>query len=178
MPTVLHSIAAAALGLVFGWSGVAKLTRFGTWRSVLEGYRLPASAPLAMAVPLVELVVPALVVVGESRAAAALALTALASFSAAIVRARAMKGDRLPCGCFGDADERDFRWLLARNAALGLLAGAVIAKGRDLELLEGLGAPTGSDVVPVVLVVAGISVIVWLFKAASGSFSADERGGR
>lgn len=171
MPTVMYSLAAAALALVFAWSAAAKLVRMGVWRAALEGYRLPITGALAVAVPVVEAAVPALVLAGASRAAAALALAALVGFSAAILRARALRGDRLPCGCFGKSDERDFRSMLARNASLGLLAGAVIAKGRDLEPLEGLGAPGADDVVPVVLVIAGLSVLVWLFRSVGDSFS-------
>lgn len=116
------SLAAELLGVVFVWAAVAKIARFPIWRRDLEAYRLPGTAALAVAVPVVELAVPALVVAGFGAAAAALALVLLGCFSGAILRARRLHGDRLPCGCFGGQDRRDFRVLLVRNAALGALA--------------------------------------------------------
>lgn len=176
MPAAVYPLAAAALGLVFAWSGVAKVLRFSRWRAALDGYGLSGVGPaLALAVPLVELAVPALMLSSRSRAGAALALGLLALFSAAILRARAARGDRLPCGCFGGADERDYRMMLARNATLGLLAAVVLARGRDLQPLEDLGAPDAADIVPVVLVVVGVVMIVWLLKVALSGAQEDSR---
>lgn len=178
----MYSLSAAAVAVVFLWSGVAKFLRLRTWRAVLEGYRLPGPAALLFVVPLTELVVPGLVVAGASRAGAALALALLGGFSAAIVRARALQGDKLPCGCFGRADARDYRFMLGRNALLGLLSAIAIARGRDMEFLEGLGAPESSDIVPVVLVALGLVAIVLMLRAvggASSDASSDlRRGGR
>lgn len=167
MPAPVYPLAAVGLGLVFAWSGVAKVFRFSRWRAALDGYGLSGVGPtLALAVPVVELAVPALMLSAHSRAGAALALGLLALFSATILRARAARGDRLPCGCFGGADERDYRLMLARNATLGLLAAVVLARGRDLQPLEGLGAPDAADIVPVILVVVGAVMIAWLLRVA------------
>lgn len=175
MPVAVYSLAAAILGLVFAWSAIAKLLRFSRWRAALEGYGLPGTRALALSVPLVELVVPLLMLAERSLASAALALGLLALFSAAIVRARARRGDRLPCGCFGGAGERDYRLMIARNAGLGLLAAAVIGRGRDLQPLEGFGAPEASDVLPAGLVVVGLLAIGWVFWIVSDSFRRDDR---
>lgn len=175
MPVAVYSLAASILGLVFVWSAVAKLLRSSRWRAALEGYGLPGTRALAIAVPVVELVVPSLMLLERSLASAALALGLLALFSAAIVRARSRRGDRLPCGCFGGAGERDYRLMIARNAVLGLLAAAVIARGRDLQTLEGLGAPETADLLPAGLVVLGLVAIGWMFWVVSDSFRRDGR---
>lgn len=177
MPAAVYPLAAAALGLVFAWSGVAKVFRFSRWRAALEGYGLAGTGPaLALAVPVVELGVPALMLSSRTLAGSALALGLLALFSATILRARTVRGNRLPCGCFGGADERDYRMMLARNATLGLLAAVVLVRGRDLQTLEGLGAPDAADIVPVVLVVVGVVMIAWLLRVALSGAQDDTQG--
>jgi hypothetical protein len=120
-------IAPQALGAVFAWAALSKVVRFRRWRADMETYRLPGEQALAVAVPLAEGAVPLLALTGRPVAAALVALGLLAGFSFAILRARRLAGDRLPCGCFGGTTRRDFRLLLARNGALALLAAAALA---------------------------------------------------
>lgn len=159
-------MAAIALGVTFAWAALTKLTRFASWRSALVAYRLP-SGPFAaalVAIPVAEAGVSVSVFVGLVRPGAALAIAMLSLFTAAIARARAITGDRVPCGCFGGLKDRDHRVLLVRNALLGVAAGVVLVRAGDDVPLSGLGTPTTSELVPAVLVVAGVALILWLLS--------------
>lgn len=152
------------LAITFACSAVAKVVRFRTWRALVPRYGLPAGIDAAtiLGVPIAEGVIPVLFVAGASRAGAAFALVLLAAFSLAVLRARRLEGDRLPCGCFGKATTRDYRVTILRNALLALAAALVLLAGRDVMLFEGLGAPSGSEVVAVPLVIIGAATIGWL----------------
>jgi hypothetical protein len=153
-------LAAELLGLVFAWAAIAKALRFRRWRRQILDYRLPAAGTLAVAVPLAEAGVPALVVSGFPTAAGALALGLLAAFSATILRARRLEGDRLPCGCFGGEDRRDYRLLLARNLALGAVAAAALA--------DPAGDPWAdvgpAELLPAVLLAVGLLMTAFLLR--------------
>jgi len=158
MMLVASRIAAILLATTFVAAGAAKLIRYPRWRSALEGYRL-AAAPrgaIAMGVPIVEVAVALSLVFLSQAVGAALALVLLALFSAAIARAASRGGRRVPCGCFGGAGSRDYRLLLARNAVLSAAAAVVLLEGSDRPLSASI---SGSDVVPVVLVTAGVGLI-------------------
>lgn len=174
MPVVLEGLSVFLLALLFAWAAVAKLVRFRAWRTALHGYRLPGEAALAVGVPSAEAGVPILVLMDRSRAAAALALALLALFSLALLRARTLRGNKLPCGCFGGAGERDYRLMLARNGTLGLLAGTVLMARRDVRALEDLGAPDASEAIPAALALLGIVILAWLAWTLSSTL----RGGR
>jgi uncharacterized membrane protein YphA (DoxX/SURF4 family) len=160
------------LASVFAWAAVAKVVRFGAWRSVLAGYRLPAGTerPIAVLVPLVEVAVAALLLIGETRAGAALSVMLLSSFSLALVRARALQGDRLPCGCFGATKERDYKLLLLRNGVLALLPAALLLGGRDVVPTSGVGWPSMSDALPTLLTLAGLVAALWIAREVASSF--------
>ncbi len=111
---------------------------------------------------MVEGAVPILFIFGASRAAGALSLALLSAFSLAVLRARRLEGDRLPCGCFGKTTSRDYRMMIVRNALLATAAAVALSPGRDVALLEGLGAPNGSEAIAVVLSAAGIGLIAWM----------------
>jgi hypothetical protein len=163
---------ALLLGAVFAWASVAKILRFAEWKRILSAYGLPPSVHgvTSWGVPLVEALVVTLIVMGETRAGAALALMLLSGFSLALVRARSLQGERLPCGCFGRTKERDYRLLLARNAFLALLPATLLLGGRDVAPLSGARAPTGDDLVPTLLALAGILLALWTAREVSGAF--------
>lgn len=152
------------LALAFAWAAIAKVTRFAAWRGALRGYRLPkpVEASALVLVPVVEVVAAVLLVGGGdvTKAGAALSVALLAGFSLAVLRARRLGGDRLPCGCFGGAGTRDYRLMLVRNAFLGAVAAAVLlvpdVAGYELE------APDASQAIPALLVGLGIALIGWL----------------
>jgi hypothetical protein len=153
-------LAAELVALVFAWAAIAKALRFRRWRRQILGYQLPAAGTLAVAVPLAEAGVPALVVGGFPTAAGALALGLLAGFSATILRARRLQGDRLPCGCFGGDDRRDYRLLLVRNLALGAVAAAALADP-DRGPWTDVGP---AELLPVILLALGLAVTAFLLR--------------
>lgn len=152
------------LALAFAWAAIAKVTRFAAWRAALAGYRLPkpAEASARFLVPVVEVVAAVLLVGGGdvTKAGAALSVALLAAFSLAVLRARRLGDDRLPCGCFGGAGKRDYRLMLVRNSFLGVVAAAVLLVP-DVAGYE-LRPPEASQAVPAVLVALGIALIGWV----------------
>lgn len=151
------------LASAFGWAAVAKTARPRAWSSALNGYRLPRSVATAalVGVPVVEVFVAGLLLVGgdAGRAGAALGVALLAAFSMAVLRARGLQGDRLPCGCFGGSASRDYRLMLVRNSVLGLVAAAVLVLP---ERPLGLDPPGTADALPAVLVALGLVLVGWL----------------
>lgn len=161
MSDTLARIASLLLATAFGWAAIAKLSGFSRWRVTVASYELPPSVERAAAplIPVIELLL-AFACVVVPRVGAAAALATLAAFSLAILRARSRRGDRLPCGCFGGTKERDFKTMLLRNAGLGVLAGVTLIASGDGSVA--LSAPTASDLVPVVLVLLGAALILWV----------------
>ena len=169
----LARLAAFALGLVFAWAAVSKAVNLQAWRAALARYRLPSvlqSAAL-LGAPAGELGLAALFFFGRTRVAAALTLAALVAFSLTIVRARAIQGSRLPCGCFGSHKERDYRLLLARNTVLATGAGALLVYGRDVAGYP--SAPSGEAWLPAALIVIGAGLVVWLIASARSGMRRD-----
>ncbi|MGH2753684.1 MAG: MauE/DoxX family redox-associated membrane protein [Actinomycetota bacterium] len=170
MPMV--QIPAALLGVVFAWSAAAKLLHHQEWLAALARFRLPPvmERSARVVVPVVEFLVPVLFVAGSVRAGAALVVALVAAFSVVILRARRLEGDRLPCGCFGKSKVRDYRLMLMRNSMLGVVAGILLLQGEDVAMFSGLGAPRGSEIVPVALVIVGLSAAAWALWVASSLF--------
>ena len=160
-------IAATILVLAFGAAGVAKLARGRTWRRALASYGLPAPMEqvAAAGVPLLELGIAVLPFLGLARAAGVAALGTVVAFSGAIVVGRVRVGARMACGCFGSAAVRDYRLLLARNAALALAA--FVAWRDGVNAPPDLGVPSGSELLPATLVVLGLGLATWAGVAAS-----------
>lgn len=172
MPDIAWKLAALLLVAAFSWSVAAKLIRLSVWRETLARYRLPrllGSLALAGA-PASELIAAGMILVGLLHAGAALVLFLLAAFSLAVLRLRTIEGDRLPCGCFGKTKVRDYRLILARNAALGLAAAVVLGAPRDADIYAGMSVPRASEVLPATLVLLGIALAVWLAVTVVSSF--------
>ena len=161
MSSLSVQLLAAVLSAVFVWSACAKLIRYREWQVALAGYRLPEPVERAArpGVPVAELLVPLLFVLGNVGAGAALVVALVAAFSLAVLRARALEGDRLPCGCFGRTKAHDYRLMLVRNSVLGVLAGALLLAGHDVPLFDGVGAPDASEALPITLSVAGLVAV-------------------
>jgi hypothetical protein len=165
-----------ALAAVFAWAGLAKVVDPARWRRALAGYRLGAAdRALAMAVPLAELAVAALLLSGRHEEGAALALALLAVFSAAVLRARSLQGDRVACGCFGRARTRDYRSLLGRNAALGALATFTLA-GRATGPLVDLPPVRADEALPIALTAIATALGMAMLRMAVRALR--ERGGQ
>src|SRR5918999_3218614 len=165
------SFAAEVLAGVFAWAALAKAVRFRRWRSSLDAYRLPLPGVLAAAVPAAEAAITALVLLGRTRVAAVAALVLLAGFSMAVLRARRLVGDRIPCGCFGGRSRRDYRVLLARNAALVPVALAALS---DPGIVT---TPADVEVIPVALLVLGV-VLLGLLMREVARLTPGQRGSR
>lgn len=162
MPQSLAFAASLALAAMFAWAAAAKLFRPAGWRAAISGYGLGRGEPLAfVTVPGVELLVAVTILWVSARAGAALSLTLLASFSAAVVHARSQRGDRLPCGCFGRATERDYRALLARNACAGCAAALVLLGGGRDGIAGSPSVTSGPELVPVALTCLGAALAGW-----------------
>lgn len=176
MPVPLIKSLAIILTAVFGWAAIAKVIRWPVWRGALSAYGLPApTEPLAaVATPLAEGAVAALLIAGQTLTGAAAGLALLSMFSFVVLRARARQGDRLPCGCFGKVTSRDYRTLLIRNGVLSLIVAALLLGGENASFMRGVTFTRGS-VVPVLLIVAGIVVVAWMFAYAAPALRQKER---
>lgn len=158
----LARIAEVVLGALFLWAAVAKLVRFSAWTSAVASYGLPdrIRPVVLVVVPLAEVSTAALLVAGSGKLGAAMSITLLSAFSLAVLRGRSVVGARLPCGCFGRSGERDYRALLLRNAALGVIAGVVLlAPGGASSYVISV---TASDLLPLSLTALGAAVLLWL----------------
>ena len=163
MTEPLTFVSALTLSIAFAWAAFSKLASYQRWRSALRGYGLPGGLERAAlwGTPALEFIAVVLTLTGPIEVAGALILTLLASFSIVVLRARAIKGDRLPCGCFGGSTERDYRLMLIRNAVLGLPAAVLVLSG-DAGLIDRLDSLQGSDLLPLGLVLLAGGLIVWM----------------
>jgi len=121
----IGAAAAFALALVFTWAGAAKIARPQRTTASFSALGLPAISALAVAVPMLELALAALLVVAPVWGAVA-SLGVLAAFS--VVLARGIRaGVTAGCACFGSARNQPISVVdLVRNALLGLLAAAAL----------------------------------------------------
>jgi hypothetical protein len=170
MLAALARACALLLALVLAWAALAKAWRPGMWRSALARYGISGtlSVVAAVGVPLAEITVAGTLALGAAPLGAVGALALLSGFSLAVMTARHRVGERVPCGCFGDSTERDYRVLLLRNGLLGLTA--------SLVLLSGIGRaiPGGSAIAhtfPAVLVVAAMGLLGWTALRAAESLT-------
>jgi len=161
-------LAAAVLGAAFAWSAGTKIARPASWRRVLGAYGLPrwVNRASVIGVPVAEVAILCLVVIGMDRTAGIAALVILAGFSAAILRARRRFGDVVACGCFGTSGSRDYRMLLLRNALLAGGASIAALGGVDAPRISVPGLPTASDALPAALAIAGLAVAAWMLASS------------
>jgi hypothetical protein len=156
-------VAAAVLSIAFGSAAVVKIAGRRRWARALASYRLgPLEGAALVGVPLVELALATLPFLGLVSTAGLASLAVLWVFSAAIVVGRVRVGRRLDCGCFGASRARDYRLLLARNAALAVVAVVAWREGRDAWIGGSLAAPSGSDLLPATLVALGLALAIWV----------------
>jgi hypothetical protein len=161
-------LAAAVLGAAFGWSAGAKIARPASWLRVLAAYGMPPwlQRTSVIGVPLAEVSIVGVVVVGMQRTAGIVALSILAVFSAAILQARRRFGNVVACGCFGTSVARDYRILLLRNALLAGGASIAVLGGVDAPRISVPGLPTAGDALPAAFAVAGIVVAAWMLASS------------
>ncbi|MDN5859453.1 MAG: DoxX family membrane protein [Pseudonocardia sp.] len=131
MNRVLATLARLLLGGVWLWAGLAKVTDLDASVRAVRAYDLLPEAlvpPIGAALPLVEILLGVLLVVGAFvRPAAIGSAVLMAAFVAGIASAWA-RGLRIDCGCFGSGgllaadEEPTYGWELARDAGLLLVA--------------------------------------------------------
>ena len=170
----LAGVIALALCALFAWASAAKVLSWSTWRAALRGYGLAGAGERALAfvVPVAEACVALLVAFGRWSVGGAASLALIAAFSLAVLRARVVGGDDVPCGCFGRAGARDYRVLLGRNLLIGALAASLL-------LMSGRAAAprlTGGDLVPAVLTAGGLALAAWLLWATGTGLRGRGRG--
>jgi len=125
--TSVEVIARLILGLVFGWAGWIKLHDPQALADSIYSFAvLPAALinPLALALPVLELVTGLLLLLGVRRRACA-GLAAVMSVVFALALAQALlRGLTVDCGCFGEGAPSAAKNLLAlvRDVALAGLA--------------------------------------------------------
>jgi hypothetical protein len=173
--TVVRIVTAALAGLWL-WAALAKALRWAAWRKALAGYGLSAGLErfAAGATPIAELGVAAALLSPTPRAGAALSVALLAAFSLLVVRGRLLQGEKLPCGCFGGARERDYRSMLARNGLLGFMSAVVLVARHDGAPFDGISLPGASEVLPALLIALGVIVAAWM----AYQFASARRGWR
>jgi hypothetical protein len=154
------AFATAALALAFAWAAVSKVADLGRWRRTLAEHALPRglTSTATVAVPLAEALVPLLAALALTRAAGIWALVLLAVFTGEAVRAWRRFGPQVPCGCFGGRQAVSPPALLVRNAGLAALAAVVALRTPPEPLFSWPGWPRSDEVVPAVMVVAGLAV--------------------
>lgn len=165
----LAQAAALVLACIFGAAAVAKVRNQEATVASFRGLRLPAPVLLAMAVPLVEVVV-AVGMVAAPTAMSVPAIALLLAFSIVIVRA-VVSGSTVSCACFGGgahggAEDRPVSTLeLVRNGGLGALA--VVASG----------AGTGTALWPSLPATVTVTVIVALARVGFAAVELRRLGG-
>jgi hypothetical protein len=138
-PDVWSAAGCLVLSATFGVAAASKLRRGLTFRATLadlvgEG----AVTPTALAVPLVELLIAAFLLLGLApRLVSGLAILVLGAFSAALWRMKRLDSWS-QCACFGeDGDGSSLNVGLLRNALLVVGAAFVIARPGALQSLSG-----------------------------------------
>lgn len=118
----LAGVAAVVLGLVFEWSGVAKIASRDAWQ--VEGTPFATriswlNRTVRITLPWVEVVLGGLLILRvEMLVTGTVAAIILIAFTASVVRVLA-SGQRPPCMCFGATRARPISWWsVVRNVAL------------------------------------------------------------
>lgn len=128
MVNILILLARLVVGGALLAAGVLKIGHFDSLASTMAAYRIPFLSPsviipLSIAIPLIETLVGAYILIGlYTRAAAVIALCEFVIFAAAVASV-VVRGISAPCGCFGPGDVRPASWLeVGRDLALAAVA--------------------------------------------------------
>lgn len=151
-------IAVCILGIVFAWSGIAKLRRptraamaivdFGVVRRVRPALgSILGGGELALATALFMGMVPVVF----------LPLTAAVLWTFVVLIARSLRdGERFACFCFGDAGARLSGLTLLRTGALALLASIVAISAPMSGVFADFGSPYALQAVSAMALVGGL----------------------
>lgn len=142
---LLHAVAVAALGVLWGHAAAVKLRDRDRLEGVVAGYRLMPEAlvpAVARGLPAIELAVAAGLVAGATRDIAALASAVLLAVYASAVAINLARGRRaIDCGC-GGRPRPIHPWLVGRNGVLAAVSAALLAPvaPRELGALDAVNA--------------------------------------
>ena len=163
------------LATTFMWAAVGKLLRSSGWRAALRAVALPRwiERLARFAVPIMEATCAVLLLTGSLRIGSALAVGLLVMFTITLATAPRSGDGRLPCGCFGGTARRSVRWLLTRNAVLGLVAVASLTAGSRIPMP---GLPPSSQVLPASLAAVGLALAVLIVRRSAHLWSGQEIG--
>jgi uncharacterized membrane protein YphA (DoxX/SURF4 family) len=131
--SVIVLVLRVVLGAIFIVAGASKVGHADLFAAQIAGFKLlPAIviAPMALALPYLELLLGGYLIVGLfTRTSAWVAAVLLALFDAAIASA-VVRGMTVSCGCFGPNDATVTTWSeVARDAVFVLLAVIVALRG-------------------------------------------------
>ncbi|ODU29334.1 MAG: hypothetical protein ABT08_12410 [Microbacterium sp. SCN 71-21] len=137
------------LGGVWIGAGVAKVTALDESVRAVRAYRLlpdVIAQPLGAGLPLVEIVLGALLLIGFGVRASAIASALLMTAFVIGIASSWARGLRIDCGCFGsgghlaEGADPTYDWELARDGALLVLAVFLAARPPGRLALDGLFA--------------------------------------
>jgi hypothetical protein len=180
MRSALTWLSALALVAVFAWAAVAKMVRYTAWNRALAAYGFDGATRQLAApfVPTAEIATAIVLAFVSVQVGSALSLALLGGFSLAVLRARARRGNRLPCGCFGKTKARDYRLMLLRNGALAALAAVVLLSSETEGLLSGMDVPPAGELLPAVLAAIGVGIAGVVLWQANRALSNPARASR
>jgi hypothetical protein len=126
----IGALLAGVFALLFAAAAVHKLRAPAQFAEVLAAYRLlpPGASRLAIAIPLLEGLLAAALLVRAARAPAAAAGAALLLVYAAAIAVNLRRGRLdLACGCGGPDERRPIApWMVVRNVLLALALAALV----------------------------------------------------
>lgn len=135
-------IARLIVGGVLIAAGVLKFGHFDVLASMIATYRIPflpaaVIIPLSIAIPCVEILVGAYLLIGlYTRAVAVVALCEFVVFAAAIASV-VIRHIPAPCGCFGPSDTRPASWVeVARDLVLALITALIVWRAPGVLALD------------------------------------------
>lgn len=150
------------IALAFLAGAASKAMSPASFRATIAAFGVRhLSAVLARALPILEGTAAVGLMLPLSRGASgAVLITLLLVYSGAVL-ASLLRGDRVPCNCFGSlSDGQISEWTLARNAVLGvgLALFATVPLPRELDFSEALAAALMAGVALGFLVLAEMTV--------------------
>jgi hypothetical protein len=161
-----------ALGVIFLWSGTAKLRSPRTFAAAVEGYRV---VPRNLVFPVAVVVTTAEVAVGTTlvflprlQFEALVAATGLLAVFASVVGVNAARDNAVPCQCFGPSSSDQISWPLFARAIFLLiiaLSAAVIGAGDGHHIQTGAIAPALSFGAAIILTAELIPVVPLAWRA-------------
>lgn len=117
---------ALAVAAVFVYAGVAKFATFNNW--TFQARALGAPDPFVVLVPLAEIVLAVMLVVGWQFEVTIIASLVLLVGFTVLLLVRLRDDVRLPCSCFGGVSQRPMSWIdVVRNVILIAVLLAAVA---------------------------------------------------